>query len=303
MAIVFQVHDSAMNLGIAIARILQQEDINFLLTNRIPRLWLTRFIGWFSRIERRWVCEASIAAWQMFADLDLHDAKETRFKSLHECFTRELKDGARPIDADASIVTSPCDAIVGAIGQVANGSVLQAKGYPYQLMDLLGDCDLVRSYVGGSYATLRLTAGMYHRFHAPYDCGVEQVTYVSGDTWNVNPIALKRIQSLFCKNERAIIRCRLKPTGQLITLVPVAAILVASIRLHFLDALLYRAYRGPNVIPCDAPFRKGQEMGWFEHGSTIIVFAPMGFSFCDGVRDGSLIRVGQPLFRTVSRVA
>jgi phosphatidylserine decarboxylase len=286
-----------MNFTSVMARILQQEDINFLLTNRIPRIWLTRFVGWFSRIERRWVCQASIAAWGIFADLDLRDAKEARFKSLHDCFIRELKDGARPIDAAADIVTSPCDAIIGATGQVANGSVLQAKGYPYQLMDLLGDSDLVRYFAGGSYATLRLTAGMYHRFHAPCDCRVEQVTYVSGDTWNVNPIALKRVQSLFCKNERAIIRCRLNTSGELITLVPVAAILVASIRLHFVDARLYRGYRGPNVIGCDAAFGKGQEMGWFEHGSTIIVFAPAGFSLCEGVHDGSLIRMGRPLFR------
>jgi phosphatidylserine decarboxylase len=117
-----------------------------------------------------------------------------------------------------------------------------------------------------------------------YDCRVEQVTYVSGDTWNVNPIALKRVENLFCRNERAIIRCRLESTGHLITLVPVAAILVASIRLHFLDVLLHLKYRGPNIIPCDASLQKGQEMGWFQHGSTILVFAPEGFSFCSNIR-------------------
>ena len=78
---------------------------------------------------------------------------------------------------------------------------------------------------------------------------------------------------------------------------PVAAILVASIRLHFLDVLLHLKHRGPNVIACDAPFRKGEEMGWFEHGSTIIVFAPDGFALCDDVREGAGIRMGQPLMR------
>ena len=125
------------------------------------------------------------------------------------------------------------------MGQVTAGSVLQAKGFPYTLMDLLADEELVRSYLKGSYVTLRLSSGMYHRFHAPHDCRVEQVTYISGDTWNVNPIALRRIENLFCKNERAVIRCRLVPTGELITMVPVAAILVASVRLHFLDVLLH----------------------------------------------------------------
>jgi phosphatidylserine decarboxylase len=82
-----------------------------------------------------------------------------------------------------------------------------------------------------------------------------------------------------------------------VTLVPVAAILVASIRLHFLNVLLNLKHRGPNVIPCDASFQKGQEMGWFEHGSTIIVLAPRGFSLCDNAREGSTIRMGQPLMR------
>lgn len=285
-----------MKLGKVISRIAQQEDINFLLTNRIPRLWMTRFFGWFSQIERRWVVRSSIALWRMFAALELHEAKKTRFNSLHDCFIRELKDGMRPVDTDAGVLTSPCDAIVGAIGQVNEECVLQAKGFPYRLIDLLGDAELVRYYAGGSYATLRLTSAMYHRFHAPYDCRVEQVTYVSGDTWNVNPIALRRVESLFCRNERAIIRCRLESTGHLVTLVPVAAILVASIRLHFLDVLLHLKYRGPNVIPCDASLQKGQEMGWFQHGSTILVFAPQGFCFCDSVREGSIVRVGQPLF-------
>ena len=138
---------------------------------------------------------------------------------------------------------------------------------------------------------------MYHRFHAPHDCRVEQVTYISGDTWNVNPIALKRIEKLFCKNERAVLRTRLAAGGHVVTLVPVAAILVASIRLHFLDVLLNLKHRGPNVIPCDAPFQKGEEMGWFEHGSTIIVLAPKGFSLCDNAREGSTIRMGEPLMR------
>jgi phosphatidylserine decarboxylase len=159
----------------------------------------------------------------------------------------------------------------------------------------------VRSYLNGSYVTLRLTAGMYHRFHAPYDCRVEQVTYVSGDTWNVNPIALKRIENLFCKNERAIIRCRLEPTGPLITLVPIAAILVASIRLHFVNVLLHLKYRGPNTIACDATLRKGEEMGWFQHGSTIVAFAPEGVALCERLAPGSVIRMGEPLLRLASR--
>jgi phosphatidylserine decarboxylase len=277
-----------------IDRIVQQEDLNFLLTNRIPRRWLTLFVGWLSRIEQPWLCAACIALWRLFSDLDLSEAKCSRFVSLRDCFTRELKQGARPIDADPSVLASPCDALVGACGAVTEGSVVQAKGFPYALIDLLGDPELVRYYRDGNYATLRLTSSMYHRFHAPYDCRVEQVNYISGDTWNVNPIALRRIENLFCKNERAVIRCRL-PSGALLTLVPVAAILVASIRLRFLDIRLHLRYRGPNLIPCDVSVAKGEEMGWFEHGSTIIVFAPHGVALGAKIREGDRIRMGQAL--------
>ena len=163
---------------------------------------------------------------------------------------------------------------------------------------MLGDPELVDAYRDGRYVTLRLTSSMYHRFHAPHDCRVEQVTYISGDTWNVNPIALKRVEKLFCKNERAVLRTRL--ARQAATSSPWCRwrpMLVASIRLHFLDVLLGLKHRGPNVFACDAPFRKGEEMGWFQHGSTIIVFAPDGFTLCDGVREGAMIRVGETLMR------
>ena len=93
------------------------------------------------------------------------------------------------------------------------------------------------------------------------------------------------------------IKTTLAPGGQTVTLVAVAAILVASIRLHCVDGLLNHDYRGRNVIACDSAFKKGDELGWFQHGSTIIVFAPDGFEFCDNVREGAAIQMGQPLLR------
>ena len=272
------------------------EDLNFLLTNRIPRIAATHAFGWFSRIERPLVRDASIAVWKLFTDLDLSDARSTHFRSLHDCFTRALVDGARAFDARPAVLASPCDAIVGACGRVRDGEVLQAKGFPYSVTELFGgDASLADAYRDACYVTLRLTSAMYHRFHAPHDLTVEHVTYVSGDTWNVNPIALARVERLFCRNERALIRTRLRGTGHQVMLVPVAAILVASLRLRFVDVRLHLRYKGPNQIPCAAPLVKGEEMGWFEHGSTIIVFAPAGFALCRTVAPGTRIRAGAPL--------
>jgi phosphatidylserine decarboxylase len=286
-----------MNARSLIERLTQQEDVNFLFSNRIPRRFVTRIMGWWSRIENPWVCNGSIALWRLFSELDLSEAKTARFKSLHDCFTRELRPGARPVDMHPAHLISPCDGLVGECGSIHKGLVLQAKGFPYSLRELLLDSELAQYYEGGQYATLRLTSSMYHRFHAPADCRVEQVNYISGDAWNVNPIALKRVDKLFCKNERAVIRCRLA-SGSLLTLVPVAAILVASIRLRFLDVLLHLRYRGPNVIPCDAALQRGEEMGWFEHGSTIIVLAPSGLRLADGVFQGAGVKMGQVLLQT-----
>jgi len=278
-------------------RLLAQEDINFLLTNRIPRRLATQLVGWISRSEQPIVRDLSIAVWRLFSGLDLSEAKTRKFGSMHDCFIRELKDGARPIDRRPDILVSPCDAIVGACGAIAGAEVLQAKGFPYSLEDLLGESELAAAHRNGRYVTLRLTSSMYHRFHAPHDCRIDEVIYFSGDTWNVNPIALKRIERLFCKNERAVVRMRLAAGGHTVTLVAVAAILVASIRLHCLDAPLNLRYRGRNVMACDAAFGKGDELGWFEHGSTIIAFAPDGFTLCENVREGTVIRVGEPLMR------
>ena len=286
-----------MTLRTPILRLLAQEDLNFLLTNRIPRRLATQFIGWFSQIEQPLVRDLSIGMWRFFSDLDLSEAKKSHFRSMHDCFIRELKEGARPIDHDPKILVSPCDAIVGACGTIAGTGLYQIKGFPYTLADLFSDRVLAEAHRDGRYVTLRLTSSMYHRFHAPHDCRVDQVTYISGDTWNVNPIALRRVERLFCKNERALLRTRLTATGHIVTLVPVAAVLVASIRLHFIDVVLGLKHRGPNVIACDAAFRKGEEIGWFQHGSTIIVLAPDGFSLHEDVRENTTIRVGQPLMR------
>jgi phosphatidylserine decarboxylase len=279
-----------------IASLTQQEDLNFLLTNRIPRAALTRFMGWFSKIENPFVRDASIACWRLFSDLDLSEAKKSEFKSLHDCFTRELRPGLRPVDPDPSVVVSPSDGIVGAHGRIQDTELFQIKGAPYSLLDLLGDPALVDRHRNGRFLTLRLTSSMYHRFHAPFDCRIERVTFVHGDVWNVNPIALKRVERLFCKNERAVIETRL-PTGEAVTLVPVAAILVASIRLHFLDLTLNAQSRGPSVFPCDISVQKGEELGWFEHGSTIIVLAPDNFEFAAHIVDGARVKAGEALLR------
>lgn len=285
-------------------RCLLQEDLNFLITNRIPRRSATLFMGRFSKIRHPLIKSVSIALWRFFSGADLSDAKHQKFASLHEAFIRELKPGARPVCPDQNVVVSPCDGIIGAHGRIDDTTVFQAKGFPYSIADLLPEKQLIDTFRNGTYLTIRITAGMYHRFHAPVNCHISRVTYISGDTWNVNPIALKRVEQLFCKNERAVIEAQFTGlSGQSIPMlmVPVAAILVASIRLHFINVLLNLRYRGANKISCSADYTKGEELGWFEHGSTIILFFPEHMQFMPGIAENHVIRMGEPLMRFGSK--
>ena len=199
-------------------------------------------------------------------------------------------------------MSSPCDCIVGACGEIRDGIVFQAKGFPYSLSSLLSSPELVQRWPqlleGGAFVTMRLTSSMYHRFHAPCDAHLNHVTYISGDTWNVNPIALSRVRELFCKNERAVLQMQTLQGLQFL-MVPVAAVLVASMRFHAVDVLLNLRYRGPNEIHCDVDYIKGQEIGWFEHGSTILMFLPPGFALVEGIENGVRLRMGEALFRKI----
>ena len=279
-----------------IAALTEQENVNFLLTNRIPRAAVTRFMGWFSKIENPIVCAASIACWRLFSDLDLSEAKKTEFKSLHDCFTRELKDGLRPFDPDPRIVASPSDAIIGAHGAIEDTELFQIKGANYSLKDLLGEDELVERHRNGRFVTLRLTSSMYHRFHAPADLQ-DRAGHLH--LWR----HLERQSDRAEAGRKTVLQERARGdrdasrSGEALTLVPVAAILVASLRLHCIDRTLNAQTRGASVFPCDVQVHKGDELGWFEHGSTIIVLTPDRFEFCHNVREGARIKAGQPLLR------
>lgn len=289
--------DEPTEAASALARVFLQEDLNFLITNRLPRKFVTKLVGRVSHIRSRRFTRASLRVWRLFADdLRLDEALTTDFESLHDCFIRELRPGTRPIDPDPRAVVSPCDALIGAFGVVQGGQVLQAKGFPYPLLDLLQDPELVARYEGGTFLTLRLKANMYHRFHAPTNCALRKVVYVSGDTWNVNPIALRRVERLFCKNERAVLDFELPGGRRGLTMVPVAAIAVASIRLHCVGQTLSLAWRGPRELPCDATYVKGEELGYFHAGSTILLFAEPRLRLAAHLALGATVRVGQPLF-------
>ncbi len=279
-----------------IDRVFQQDDINFTLTNRVPRRLLTRLAGTLSRTEHPLVRDVSLRLWQWFGgDLHLEEARSREFASLHDCFIRELKEGARPIDSDPAVLVSPCDGIVGATGVIQQGQLFQAKGSRYTLDALTGGRD-AEVFAGGRYVTLRLTSTMYHRFHAPADLHLAGLTFIPGELWNVNPVAVRRIPRLYCRNERAVLHTT-TAQGQPLLLVAVGAILVGSIHVHAVGHPLNQDYGGPYQLPCGVDAVRGAELGYFHHGSTIILVAAPGFVPCPGVTTGATVRMGQALLR------
>lgn len=283
-------------------RLLAHEGLNFLLTNRIPRIALTRLMGRVSRWRHPGFVKPALWLWQRWGRLNLQEAVPGPYASIHDCFVRALRPGARPIDTDPSIWCSPCDAILGEWGVISQHRLYQAKGFAYDLRDFIGPEDPAL-WEGGTFVTLRITASMYHRFHAPATGRLNRIRYFSGDVWNVNPPALKRVPGLFCKNERVWMRMSVNDGQHTLALVAVAAVLVASVRLHALDVVYHLRHQGPEALDCDVPLEKGEEMGWFEHGSTIVVLAPAGTQLVPGLAVGDGVRMGQALLQPVLKAA
>lgn len=283
-----------------LARLFLQEDLNFLLTNRIPRRAATQLFARFGRIRNRSLTRASVAVWQRFADdLRLDEAEHSDFESLHDCFVRRLKPGARPVDSSPDSLVSPCDAIVGEHGRLRDFDAIQAKGLRYRIDELLAEPAMAERFRDGSFVTLRLQSSMYHRFHVPCAGRVRSIAFVEGDTWNVNPIALARVERLFCKNERAIVDFETTWPDVSLAIVPIAAILVGGIRFECLGSGLALAHRGITRFECDAPHAKGQELGHFEAGSTIVLLAEGPLRPTERLVQGAIVRMGQAIFRRV----
>lgn len=240
------------------------------------------------------------AAYRTFGNVfgvDFDEVKEPldSFASLNAFFVRELKDGARPIDAAADAVVSPCDGAWGACGTIADDTALQLKGRPYSVRMMLHDDEKARLFDGGTYATLYLSPRDYHRFHAPVEGDVIGLRYVPGALWPVNGAGLQFVDGLFTKNERII--AWLRPKGrpdQLVAMIAVGATMVGKIQVAFDDMTTNVPLPETTVKTYDPPIHlgKGQEWGRFLFGSTIVLLATKGALSIDAQPEGTKLKLG-----------
>ncbi|MEM1010152.1 MAG: archaetidylserine decarboxylase [Myxococcota bacterium] len=206
--------------------------------------------------------------------VDVEEAEKplSEYRTLTEFFTRRLRSGARVIDADPQVLVSPVDGRLGQYGQIEGDTLVQAKGHTYTLTELLGAQEYRQVFEGGSFATLYLSPRDYHRIHNPMDGAVESYSYFTGRLLPVNPPAVHNIPKLFARNERLVTYVR-HESGAWVAVVKVGATNVGRIRLCYDDVVTNR-WQDPNYrkdYQPAIPLKKGDELGIFEMGSTVIL--------------------------------
>lgn len=275
------------------------------LLRLLPKNAISRAMGRFASVA--WPGPIQRAEIRLFARLAGVDLGETRddvadFATLQQFFTRALRPGARPIEGDEAVLVSPCDGAWGESGPIEDGTLLQVKGRPYRVADLLGHAGWAADYDGGCYATFYLSPRDYHRFHTPAAGRITRIDYLPGSLWPVNSIGLHGVDGLFARNER--ICAELVTEGPAdrpgIVMVAVGATMVGSVRLTF-DELCTNVPAGrpvSRVFERHAPaFARGEEWGHFEFGSTIVMLTPPGGATIDVEPPGTSLRLGQAIGR------
>ncbi|MGE0193122.1 MAG: archaetidylserine decarboxylase [Planctomycetota bacterium] len=272
---------------------------------RLPKRRLSRLVGRAARVELpRWLLRPLLAMYARFYGVRREEmARPLRdYASFVDFFTRTLVEGARQLPEDPSAIVSPADGRIAQGGRIEAGTLIQAKGMPYRLDELLADPGVGRAFEGGTYHVVYLAPGDYHRFHWPFDATIESVHHVTGELWPVNAKAVAAVQRLFAVNERVVVAGRLgrDGLGGRYAFVAVGALDVGSIRLAFQDIetnvaahddLLGLALDHSPVQHLTA--ERGTELGLFELGSTVIVVLAPEAGELDALPAGQVVRMGQ----------
>ena len=228
------------------------------------------------------------------ANLDECERDLREYESLGDFFTRGLREGARTIDPDPNAIISPCDGVVAAVGTADAGALVQAKGRNYRLEDLVADAALAEQLTGGAYATIYLSPRDYHRVHTPVNARIESYDYLPGYLWPVNPRLANRRDGLLARNERVVIRLNSPEVGR-VAVVMVAAAGVGNIRLnHGPDSADLRPLGERHRVELDGiAVQRGDELGAFRLGSTVVMVFEPGRVEIAGIEAGQAVQLGQ----------
>ena len=269
----------------------------------LPQHWLSRGMHRLARSQRPVVRNAILrTVLKAYPQIDLREAAQPdpyAYESFNAFFTRALRPGARPIASAPGEVACPVDGTVSQLGRIESGSLLQAKGMRYTSAALLADEATAARYAGGSFACLYLAPYNYHRIHMPLAGRLIAARYVPGALFSVNAATARTIPNLFARNERVV--CEFDTELGPMALVLVGALFVGSIETVFAGEINPPAMRGGTVraitTGIGSEFARGQEIGRFNMGSTVVALFGREAAVAAQIGPGSTVRLGQPLAR------
>ncbi|RBO12704.1 MULTISPECIES: archaetidylserine decarboxylase [Pantoea] len=275
------------------------------LNHILPKKALTELAGWGASRRGGWLTKAVIDAFVWFYKVDMAEASKPHtgsYRTFNDFFVRPLKEGARPVDPDASLLALPCDGAISQLGRITGDQIFQAKGHYYTLQALLaGNDELAEKFIDGEFVTTYLAPRDYHRVHMPCNGILREMIYVPGDLYSVNPLTARSIPNLFARNERVI--CVFDTDHGPMVQILVGATIVGSIETVWAGTVtppregVIKRWRYPSAEHDGAVvLLKGQEMGRFKLGSTVInLFAPDRVKLAESLEAESKTRLGQPL--------
>ncbi|MFD2368535.1 archaetidylserine decarboxylase [Brevibacillus sp. GCM10020057] len=271
------------------------------LIHRLPQNAMSRTMGKitasrFSRLAiQRYIRHYHI-------DSTVIEKPVSQYRTLKEFFCRRLKPGARPITPGAHVIVSPVDGTVSQMGDICEGTLIQAKGMQYDVAELLGgSVEEARRYYGGKFITIYLSPRDYHRIHMPVEGDLVRYSYVPGRLYPVNRLGIEHVERLFARNERLVTYIRTQDMGDL-ALVKVGALFVGSVKVSYNTATTNIKHgRQTNEPIAGTPhYLKGEELGWFEFGSTVILLLESNhLKWAEGIEIGKPLLMGQRLAEKV----
>ena len=227
------------------------------------------------------------------ANLDETELALDEYPSLGDFFARKLRDGARTIEPAEDAIISPCDGVIAARGTAVDGTLVQAKGRSYRLEELIADEAWAATLANGQYVTIYLSPRDYHRVHAPLGGTLVRYDYIPGALWPVNPKVAARRDALLARNERVVIRLNVGWRRH-VAIVMVGAAGVGNMTLaHGPGSASLRAAGERHRIELGKPVERGEELGAFRLGSTVVVILPPGEAILEDAEVGDAVRFGQ----------
>ncbi len=266
----------------------------------LPKHLLSRLLGFLAHCRCKTFKNTAIRIFMHYYPINLSEAQISdihQFPSFNDFFIRRLKQGARVLPDDTTAVICPADGNISEIGNIHAGRLLQAKGQHYSLIDLLGgDLELAQNFMEGNFATIYLAPKDYHRVHMPVAGRLQQMIYIPGQLFSVNFTAANHIPQLFSRNERVV--CIFQTEIGLMAVILVGAMLIGSVVTSWQGQVMPSSGRKPfktNYENSNIHLQRGEELGYFQWGSTaIVLFAPGNVNWQD-FQSGDAVLMGQTI--------